>query len=555
MDKQEFIDSCWDSCHKWIRDIEEDKIPSNIYIKKGIERFRRDQKREDLYIDNMAVNKALTFFWFLRINKDNVYRQFTLLPFQIFFIINVFGFYWRSSGKRRYRYAYLFIARKNGKTTFAAALQLYGLIADGVMDPQSLLLANSREQASIALSYMSGIINKSPALRKRLETQRYLIKFKDKTKSGYSKILASNASRLDGYSPNMALIDECHAMENHEIFNVIKSGTLARENPLIFIITTAGFNTSSMAFDLFQTGKMVLNGEIEDDSFFYMFFTLDDDDDWKDPDVWIKANPSMDHTIDKEDLIIEFNQSKHLPTQLNNFLTKNLNLFTNEGESWISYEVLKHCFIEDLDFEKYKGQKCYAGIDLSSTRDLTALTLSFVVDDEIHSKTFFFAANNPAKLIRKNGIDITQWIRSGIIRQSKTSTIDYDLIFSFLERLNEHFDIQLLYYDKFNSAMLIPRVQENLGIVCESFEQTAKRFNEPLKYLEKLIYDQKWKSDKNGCLLWNFSNGVLYYDGNNNVKLLKNKSLDSIDGLVSLAMSIGALMDGLRNILDISIYN
>jgi len=555
MDKEQYINYLWGTLEEWMDGVDAGTVITNEYIKAALARYKKDLKRDDLEFKTDKVNKVFTFFWYLRINKDNVYQQFIPLPFQIFIVLNIFGFYWKESGKRRYRYAYLFTARKSGKTTFAAALQLYGLMADGVTDPQSLLLANTREQASIALSYMIGIIGKSPALRKRLETQRYLIKFKDRTKGGYSKILSSNANRLDGYSPSMALIDECHAMGNHDIFNVIKSGTLARENPLIIIITTAGFNTSSMAYDLFETGKKTLNGEIDDDSFFYMLFTLDDGDDWKDPECWIKANPSIGETIDLDDLLIEYNQSKNLPTQLNNFLTKNLNIFTNEGEQWIADEILRARFRDSIDWDRFKGKTCYAGIDLSSTRDLTALSLSFPEDDKIYTKTIFFTANNPSKRIRKNGIDLLPWIREGLIIESKTSTIDYDLLFKYISMLREDYNIECLYYDKFNSAMLIPRVQQELGIVCESFDQTAKRFNEPLKYLEKLIYDGKWYGDKNPVMLWNFRNVVLYIDGNNNIKIIKNKSLDSVDGVVSLTMSIGAFLDKKDEKFDISIYS
>jgi len=555
MDKDQYIAYLWEVLEEWLDGVETGAVLANVYIKQAIKRFKKDLLREDLYLDTDKVNKVFTFFWYLRINKDNHYQQFTPLPFQIFIVLNIFGFYWKESKRRRYRYAYLFTARKSGKTTFAAALQLYGLAADGVVDPQSLLLANSREQASIALSYMIGIISKSIALRKRLETQRYLIRFKDRARGGYSKILASNASRLDGYSPNMVLIDEVHAMQNHDIFNVLKSGTLARENPLIVIISTAGFSTSSLAFDLFETGKKTLNEEIDDDSFFYMLFTLDDGDDWKDPDCWIKANPSLGETIDIGDLLIEFNQSKNLPTQLNNFLTKNLNIFTNEGEQWIAEETLKKCFEEDVDWSRFKGKRCYAGIDLSSTRDLTALSLTFREDDNIYTKTIFFAAKNPSKRIRKNGIDILPWIREGLIIESQTSTIDYDLLFKYIAKLKEEYNIEILYYDKFNSAMLIPRIQSEIGIICTSFDQTAKRFNEPLKYLEKLIYDGNWKGDKNPVLLWNFRNVVLYVDGNGNIKIIKNKSLDSVDGVVSLTMSIAALIDSESAKVDVSIYS
>ena len=554
MEQEEYINHLWKIARKWIKDITEDKIIVNTWIKLAVDRHLNDLKRKDLIYKPEEVEKLFKFFWYLRINKDNEYQQFIPLPYQVFMIINLFGFFIRETGKRKYRYSFLFTGRKSGKTTFAAALQLFGLAADGVVDPCSLLVANTREQASIALQYATGIIQNSPALKKRLETQRYLIKFRDNTKGGYSKILASNASRLDGYSPSMCLIDEVHAMENHDIFNVLKSGTLARENPLIVIISTAGFSNSSLAYDLFSAGRKVLSGEMVDDATFFMLFTLDDDDDWKDSSLWIKSNPSLGETIDIEDLKIEFHQAGNLPIQLNNFLTKNLNIFTNEAQQWIAEDILRPCF-KKVDWDLFKGKECYAGIDLSSTRDLTALSLSFKEDDKVFTKTIFFFAKNPSKRIRKNGVDLLPWIRQGHILECKTSTIDYDLIFKVIEKLNSEYKIEKLYYDKFNSAMLIPKVQTELGMVCETFDQTAKRFNEPLKYWEKLIYDGKWVGDDNGALLWNFRNIVLYIDGNNNIKIIKNKCSDSVDGCVSSAMSIEGILTLERPKIDMSIYS
>jgi phage terminase large subunit-like protein len=350
----------------------------------------------------------------------------------------------------------------------------------------------------------------------------------------------------------MALIDEVHAMENHDIFNVIKSGTLARENPLIVIISTAGYRTSSLAYDLFETGKKTLNRDLIDDSFFYMLFTLDDGDDWQDPELWIKSNPAIGATIDLDDLLIEYNQSKNLPTQLNNFLTKNLNIFSNEGEQWIPDDILKACF-GSIDWDRFKGKSCYVGVDLSSTRDLTSISLSFPEGQDVFTKNIFFFAKNPSKRIRSNGIDLAYWIRSGHILECKTPTIDYDLMFEVFKKLNLEFVIEKVYYDKFNYAFLIPRLQSELGIVCENFEQNARRFNEPLKYLEKLIYETRWHAD-NPALLWNFKNVVLYQDGNGNIKILKNVSLDSVDGAVSTAMSMGGIIDSINNSWDPDLY-
>lgn len=542
---ESYLDICYEMTKIWVEGIERGEILANKWIKLAIKRYREDLKREDLEFRNTEVDRVLQFFYFSKINIDNQYKRFIPVPFQVFFIMNVYGFYYKGTNKRKYRYAYLFISRKNGKTVLASLLQLYGLLGDRVEDPQSLLIANSREQAQIALNYATGIIQHSPALAKRLDPQRYMIRFKDKKKGGYSKTLSSNVNKLDGYSPSTALIDECHAMiDEHELFNVIKSGTLARENPLIILTTTAGFNTLSLAYDLVENGKRCLDGQIKDDSFFYMLFCLDEGDDYENPELWIKSNPSINQTLYLDDLITEWKQSKNLPTQKANFLRKNLNIFLEQSASWVPNDILKKRFT-DINLDEFKGEKAYMGIDLSSTRDLTAITLTFNRDGHFYVFPLFFFANNPEKRIRKGGIDLRYWIKEGYIYQCSTPTIDYDLLYEVIEDLSKKFQIELLYYDKFNSALLIPRLQD-LGIYCESFQQTASRYNQPIKYLEKLIFDESVSFQNNPVLGWNFKNVVTYIDGNSNVKWLKNKSLDSIDGAVSTAMSIGAYIDSNR---------
>ena len=535
---ESYLDICYEMVKTWIEDIESNKIKANKWIKKAIRRYRDDLKREDLEFKNSEVERVLNFFYFSRININNRYTRFIPIPFQIFFIMNIFGFFYKGTNKRKYRYAYLFIARKNGKTVLSTLLQLYGLLGDRVEDPQSLLVANTREQAGIALQYASGIINHSQAFSSRLEPQRYSIKFKDPMKMGYSKTLASNSNRLDGYNPSMALVDECHAMNDHSIFNVIKSGTLSRENPLIILTSTAGFSMDSLAFDLFENGKRCLNGDIKDDNFFYMLFSLDEGDDYQDTSNWIKSNPAIGQTLHIDDLISEWNQSKNLPTQKENFLTKNLNLFLDQSDVWIPQDIVRQNFNE-LNLDDFIGEKCWMGIDLSSTKDLTALSLVFKREEKFYLFTFYFIVNNPEKRIRKGGVDLSYWIREGYIIQCQSQTIDYELLFDTIKNLSQKFQIEKICYDKFNSALLIPRLQEQ-GILCEIFAQNATSFNFPIKYLEKMIYDKNIVIQKNPVFAWNIRNIVLYQDGNNNVKFMKNKSLDSIDGAVSAAMAIGA---------------
>lgn len=541
MSIEDYVQLCWDLALKYIDDVLDEKIITNKWIKEAVKRHLDDVEREDLDFRSDMVDRVFQFCYFININIRNTYRRFIPLPFQAFSIVALFGLYWKGTNKRKYRYGFIFMSRKNGKSVFSAILQLYFLMGEGVEDPQSLLLASSREQASICLEYAKGIILNSPALNKRLENQRYLIKFKDPTKMGFCKTLASNANRLDGWSCSGGVLDEVHSYPNYDIFNVIKSSILARENPMILLISTAGFNLDSLCFDLVETGKNVLGGRVEDDSFFFLLYTLDDGDDYNDRETWYKSNPSLGETLDIEDLEIEFQQAKNLPFQMSNFLTKNLNIFVNQADQWIPDDILRKTFDPSIKIEDFLGHKCYMGIDLSSTRDLTSFVLVFERDGILYGFPYYFMANNPDLYDRKGGINLRLWIKDGFIYQCQTPTVDYDLIYNVIVSLKDKFIIEEIAYDRFNSALLIPRLME-YGFNCKEFQQTAMRFNDPIKFLEKSIFDGNIKFPDNPTLKWNIRNVVLYKDGNGNVKFMKNKSLDSIDGAVALAEGVGAYL-------------
>lgn len=536
---EEYLNRQWAKLDEYIDGVLEGTIVVNKWVRLAVDRYLADLEREDLELRRDKINIAFQFFSLVNINQGNGYRQFEPLPYQVFIIVNMLGFYYRDTDRRRYRYSLLFIARKSGKTVFATVMNLYFLIADGEQDPQSLLLASTREQASISLEYAKSIVLNSPALERRIEVMQYQLRFDHKRSRGIMKTLASNSTRLDGYNPSAAILDEIHAYPDDSLFRVVKSGILARPNPMIMLISTAGFMLDSFCWDIVENMKNILRGMVADDAFFGMLFTLDDDDDYNDAATWYKANPALGTVITLEALQIEYDQARNMNSQLPNFLTKNLNIFTQASDQWIEDEPLRARF-KAIDIEPLKGLDMYLGLDLSSTKDLTALV--GVVQDpgtgHFYIFPYFFFANSPEKRIRKTGVDLTTWIDKGWITQCQTKTIDYQAIIDKVAALGEVFNLVTMAYDKFNSALIVPAVEE-MGVTCEPFEQTPKRFNFPLKYMEKLVYDEGITFDENRVLLWNMRNVVLYADGNGNIKIMKNKSLDSVDGAVAAGMALG----------------
>lgn len=538
IDPKEYAENALKMAYQYADDISSGRILANRFIKLAVKRFQDDLLREDLLQDHDAVRRVFMFFSLLKINIKNRYLQYEIIPYQAFIVLNLFLFYYRTTGKRRFRYMLLFVARKNSKTVFAVALNLYFLILDGVEDPQSLLLASTREQATIALDYAKSIVINSPALHRRVTNKQYMIRFDYGKSRGFMKTVASEAKRLDGYNPSSAILDEIHAYPDDRLFNVIKSGILARDNPMILLITTAGETIPSFAYTMVENGKNILNQVVEDDSFLVMLYTLDEGDDYNDSSTWIKANPALGVIMSLEDMMIEYNQAKNIASQLPNFLTKHLNLFVEGSDAWIPEEVLQRTNTE-FNLEDFKGCDVYVGLDLSSTRDLTSAPLLFwnQETDKFFVRPLFWFANNPNRRLRQGGVDLRPWIRDGLIMQSQLETIDYDAIYETFARISQEFNVVAIGYDPYNSDLIVPRL-EGLGINCVRFDQTPRMFNFPLKFLEKLIYDGRISFGGNPVLMWNFRNVVLYQDGNGNIKIMKNRSRDAVDGAVGLGMAV-----------------
>lgn len=306
------------------------------------------------------------------------------------------------------------------------------------------------------------------------------------------------------------------------------------------MISTAGFQKDSFCFDLLITCQNILKGEVVDESFFALLFMLDEGDDWMDNSLWVKANPNLGTIISMDDMMIEFNQVKTMPSTLQNFLVKNLNIYQDVEECFLEDSVLQVAFNSKLDMDDYIGQDCYVGIDLSSTKDLTSFVYLFYNEDteRFTAFPFFFMAKNPNKRLRKGGIDLTKWIREGHIKEGSNRTIDYDMLFDHFKEIASKHNIMMVGYDILNSALIVPRV-ESLGIECKAFPQTTMAFNFPMKYLEKTMYDETIEYN-NPVMTWNFRNTVIWKDpANENIRPSKKKSLDSIDGVVSMAEAMG----------------
>lgn len=559
----------------YIKNVSKGKLPTNKLVKLAVKRHLQDLqdvktgKNTDFYFSKPHAFKALAFFSLLKHAKGEWSgKPFELSSPQAFIVYCLFGWLKTSNSKRRFNYAYLEVARKWGKTTFAAGLVLYMFKFDGEASAECYTTATKRDQAKICFEEAQKILKKS-----KLKNYGQVFKFNIHDEETFSKVepLSSEADTLDGLNPSFAVVDEFHAHKTDELINVIKSGMGSREQPLVLIITTAGFNKQSPCYKQRRVGKQILEGKIIQDNLFAMIFTLDQEDDWEDEKNWVKANPGLGVTPKLDYIRNEYISAKNNPSEIVNFKTKNLNIWCDASEDWITRQW-DECKLDELP--DLTGRRCYAGLDLASVRDITALTLFFPPSEEDERgyviPYFFVPEMSVMDRVKKDSVNYDLWIKQGHVIETPGNTTDYDAIRRLLtgvymdgntlvtdeDSLMNKYDIITCGFDKWNSSDLIPRLVDD-GIDCYPVTQNISVQNNPTKKLESLVANNVIAHGGNPCMDWMCSNIELFRDTNDNIKLDKGRASEKIDGFAALVNALHEWMaerdEGIKNIEDLLI--
>lgn len=464
-------------------------------------------------------------------------KPFKLLPYQEFIIYNIFGFYYKGSDRRVVNYVYIELARKNGKTALIMAICLYMLIADGENGSEVELVANSAKQAAIGFKMASNYLATIDKKGKYFKRYRDSIRF-DTTKS-VLQVLSSDASGNDGYNSYCFCLDECHEQPDSRLWDVMVSSQGMRHNPLGIIITTAGFNKFGFCYSYRQTCINILNGVCEDDSQFAAIYTLDDGDDWSDSTNWIKANPSLGITVLPEYLEQQVKKAKNNSSLEVGTRTKNFNQWVSSQDIWINNDTLLK-YSQDVKLEDYKDSFCYMGVDLSAVSDLTALSVLIPTDDKFIFKTFYYLPNSCLQ-DNSNSELYKEWSRRKLLTITDGNVTDYDFVLNDILRINKSIYISKIGYDSWNATQwAIDATEKSLPL--EPFSQALGNFNRPTKEIERLIKMGKVVIDNNEITRWCFSNVMLKYDHNENVKPVKQENQQKIDGVIAMIQALGTYL-------------
>lgn len=520
---------------QYIDDIKSGKVQACAHVKNAVKRYETDRASGWRFNDTLAEHAVEFIENLVHTTGDYAGRNFTLEPWQAFIVYNIFGFL-NEDGSRRFTRAYIEVPRKNGKSTFSSALMMYGLIADDEPAAQVYSAATKLDQAMMVFGESVRVCQNLPWLNEELTVNNSVNNRRILYGQSLYKPLEWNPNKQDGLNTHFACIDEYHAHPNDELYNVIRNSMGARRQPLLFTITTAGFNREAPCYKHRQYCANVLSGAIKDDALFSVIYTLDEGDDWTDASVWQKANPNWGVSVYPRQLQQALTEAKEFVHKEVEFKTKLLNVWTDTAQTWISDSVWAEC----ENPQAVEGEPCYGGLDLASTGDFCAFTLYFPALNAV--KTWYWL---PEEAVNKRkdaaGTSIKQWASDGFIEVTEGNVTDYNFIKARIIQLAEEYDIKDIAYDRFNASQLVIELQ-NEGLQMYPFGQGFVSMSAPTKELERLVKERTLNHDGNPVTRWMLSNILLTQDPAGNIKINKAKSGDKVDGPVSIVMALGTAM-------------
>ena len=528
---------------QYAKDVVSGKILACQWVKLACKRFLDDINSQDYYFDEKKYNTLTTFTGVMKhYSSGAAGKPFILEPWEDFIICNIFCLYRVDTRRRKYKTAHISVSRKNGKTTLAAALGLFSLIADGEPASSVIMAANSREQAHIDFDAASSFARQLDPRKKSLKVLRNEIVFQKNNAS--LKVISADASTGDGLNPQLVILDELHEAPDSKLFDVLRSGQGFREQPLMLSITTAGFRIGGFCNQYEDYCKEILMGQKVDETLFALLYTLDDGDDWTDESNFIKSNPNLGITVKRDWLSEQVNQAKNSPTLEVGVKTKNLNVWCSSSTTWIPEQYIRKSLM-DVDLTEFKNKNnylVYLGFDLAAISDLTAVSIMFVdpETEEYFFKTWYYLPKS-ALDGKYNSELYKMWSSKGFLTLTDSETTDYNYIQNQIVYLYETFDVQGVFFDSWNAQMLVNNLT-NLGLPMTAYSQSIGNFNKPTKEMERLVLSDKVRFDNNPITRFCFDNVELKVDLNGNSKPVGDHNAKKIDGVISMLNALGGYL-------------
>lgn len=525
------------------------KRVKKIYLKLAEEIRNPDPDREWIY-DESRADKPIEFIeQFCKHSKGEwMGRDVELDLFQKAFIAALFGFVHKLTGVRRFKETFFLVARKNGKSTLLSGIMLYMQIADGEGGAQVVSAATKRDQAAIVFNECVNMVRQSPYLSKHLKKRKSDIYF-PLTFSTMNP-LSSDSNTLDGLNLHLAVIDELHAIKDRNLYEVLKQGMSARNQPLLVMITTAGTVRESIYDDMYEYAAKVADGVIKDERFLPVLYELDDKKEWSDWKCWKKANPGLGSIKKIEFITEQVERAKNNPKDLPGILTKDFNVRETVAGAWLAYDEINN--ETTFDLEDVRGSYAIGGADLSSTTDLTCATLILMKpgnETKYVIQQYFLPEEGLEKRIIDDKIPYDKWRDRGLLTVTEGARVDYTQVTQWFIKMINEYDIRPLFvgFDSWNAQYWTLEMKDT-GFDMVEVRQGYKTLSTPMKELESEFRMNQVIYNNNPILKWCLTNTSVKTDENGNIRPVKGVSQrQRIDGMVSLLIAYVVLHQNYEN--------
>lgn len=537
-----------DMAYQYAEDVRAGVVPVCRLTRLAVDRWFRDLETaggRGLHFDENAAARVFRFSGYCRQYEG----EFAGLPlelqgWQCFEIANIFGWL-REDGTRRFRVAYIRVPRKNGKTTKVAYVGCYGLLADGEGGPRVYSAATKRDQAKELYDAALAMLEQSPKLSSMVRP--YADRVACPRNRGRLQALSKDSKSMDGLNVHYGLIDELHAHPTSAVWDVVKSARGARKQPLIIAITTAGFIPDGVDADQLSYATRVLEGAVDDDSYFALIYTVDDPEKWDQESEWRKANPNWGVSVNPDDMREQYRMALEIPTERIEFMTKRLNIAMRGEAKWMNLERLKRCEIDYDDQapwsgnHEFKGAAAWGGLDLSSVEDMTALT--FTITQKSKTRTFvrvYLPQGALDRRLAKGDKSLERFVVTGHLQLTPGETVDYEYIKRDLREALSYFDVQAIAFDRWNSNQLVNDMLAE-GAPMIEFGQGFGSMSAPMKELMVRVLNQQLEYS-NPLFYWCAANLVTETNPAGDIKPDKSKVKEKIDAAVATVMALGMMI-------------
>ena len=546
---------------QYMRDVLDGTIPTCKWTRLAVQRQVDDLQRQPSedwpwVFDADMASRPCAFIELLPHIKGKWARDGRLLelePWQCFILTTVFGWVHQVTRLRRFLEAYEEEARKNGKSAKGSGLLLYMLAADGEHGAECYTAATTRDQARIVFDDAKAMAERSPGLRTHLGVAIMQHSLTVAHTSSKAAPLAAEGSTLDGLNVHFALLDELHAHKTRAVYDVIDSARGAREQSLLWTITTAGTDRSGICYERRTHVTKILDGVIRDDRVFGLIYTLDDGDDHFDPAVWIKANPNLGKSVQLDELKAQASKAQAMPSALSNFLTKRLNVWVSGESPWMDMRAWDRCGSKEVSIETIPdGVKLYMGLDLAQKKDFAALTLSWQEDVLVVGADGVYQPErkqvwrvctrlylNELAIQESGNAHLAGWARQGYVVVTDGDLTDFDVVADDMRKYCRRFDVQEIAFDPALSMYFAGKLIEE-GLPLVEISQRSVFFTPVLIQVENMVREGTLQHEGNPVMAWMVSNLVVKQSKFNELMApTKERPENKIDGPMAMLMALG----------------